>query len=233
MKELRVIAMVAVVAGVVVWWLMRSDAPVPSPAETVVAATPKPPKPPEPQAASTAAAQSSPLATPVAPATKVTGTVSFRRTDGSRDNLELQVAGGVALWDSAEHRLRVLLMDEALSPAEERQMLGYLKDERLADSGRPYGVLELQFGPDAITLDRGALKSALLTVAGAGGVLHDTADVLTSIQWKGDVKPAGAGTTPARLELAAAGSARSIDASPWQQNWQLSVAVPVVQPSEP
>jgi hypothetical protein len=186
------------------------------------------PRPPESQAATPATA-------PVTPAiTKTAGTLKFSSSDGSGESLELQVAGGIALWNPAEHRLRVLLTNEPLNPAQEQQMLGYLRDERLADSGSPYGVLDLQFRPEASTLDRDALTSAALTVAAPGGVAHDTADVLSSIQWAGHVQPSpdGGATARPQLELTAAGNARSKDANPREQNWQLSITVPVAQASE-
>ena len=147
----------------------------------------------------------------------------------------MQVAGGAALWDPSSHRLRVLLTDEPLDPARQQQMLGYLRDERLADSGQAYGVLELQFRPNATTLDRASLASASLTVAAAGGLVRDSADVLSSIQWMGQMqsKSGERARNPSQLELSASGNARSTDSTPWQQNWQLSVAVPVVEESRP
>ena len=186
-----------------------------------------------PAANASVAAQSSPAA-PVAPAPKATSAVHFTDVGATHDDLDLQVNGGIGLWNAAEHRLRVLLTDEPLNPAEERQMLGFLRDERLADSGRPYGLLELQFSADAPTPDRSALKSATLTVATAGGLVHDTANVLPSIQWKGDVQPSSTrdGNARGQLYLSTAGTIRSADVTPSQQNWQLSVAIPVVQAAE-
>ena len=111
-------------------------------------------------------------------------------------------------------------------------MLAYLRDERLADSGRQYGILELQFRPDATTLDRGALTSASLSMAGGGGV-QNTADVLSSLQWTGRVQPSSGGdATRPRLQLTAAGSSRSTGANP-EQRWQLSLAVPVANAFQP
>lgn len=229
MRALRIIAFVVVVAAVTTWWRWPHDTSVATPAAAAVAPAPvDAPRPPESQAATPAAA-------PVTPAiAKTAGTLKFSGGDGSGESLELQVAGGIALWNPAEHRLRVLLTDEPLDPAHEQQMLGYLRDERLADSGRPYGVLDLQFRPEASTLDRAALTSAVLTVAAPGGVAHDTADVLSSIQWTGRVQPSpdGGATARPQLEFTAAGNARSMDANPRQQNWQLSIAVPVATASE-
>jgi len=136
----------------------------------------------------------------------------------------MQVAGGVALWSPAEQRLRVLLTTEPLDAALEQQLLAYLRDERLADSGRQYGILDLQFRPDATTLDRSALKSASLTVAAAGGLLQNTADVLSSLQWTGRIQPSDRDASRPQLEMAAQGSAEQ-----QQQQWQLSLAVPVFQ----
>jgi hypothetical protein len=231
MRALRIIAFMVVVAAVTTWWRWPRDASVATPAAAAVPPAPvAAPRPPETQVAT-------PAAVPVAPAiTKIAGALKFSGSGGSGESLELQVAGGIALWNPAEHRLRVLLTDEPLDPAREQQMLGYLRDERLADSGRAYGVLDLQFRPEASTLDRAALTSAALTVAAPGGVAHDTADVLSSIHWTGRVQPSsggGAATARPQLEFTAAGNARSTDANPRQQNWQLSIAVPVAQMSEP
>ena len=166
-----------------------------------------------------------------ATATKATGTLSFETVNGP---LDMQVAGAVALWSPAEHRLRVLLTSERLEPALQQQLLGYLRDERLADSGRQYGILELQFRPDTTTLDRSSLTSASLTVAGAGGNVLSTVDVLSSVQWTGRVQPSpGGDPTAQQLELATAGNAQSPGANAQRQKWELSLAVPVVQAFQP
>ena len=227
---LRIIALVALGAAVGGWLLWKRDAPVAVPVASAEAATVAPPP-----AASPAAAPAAEPVTAKPTVAKASGKVNFSRAVGTGESLELQVAGGIALWNPSEHRLRVLLTDEVLSPAQEQQLLGYMRDERLGDSGRQYGVLDLRFRPDATTLDRDGLTSASLTVAAAGGVVRDTADVLSSLQWTGRVQPTpdGGATTPQQLQLTAAGSARSADASPAQQNWQLSLAVPVIQASEP
>ena len=243
MREIRalpIIALAALGAAVAGWLLSKRDTAVAMPVVAEVAAT-EAPQPSRSQAGATAEPTTAepttakPVTTTKPAAAKAAGHLNFSRMDGSRETLDLQVAGGIALWNPAEHRLRVLLTDEALSPSEEQQMLSYLRDERLADSSRPYGVLELQFRPDATTLDRDGLSSASLTVAAAGGVVRDAADVLSSIQWTGGVQPSpgGGATARSQLQFTAAGSARSADSSPWQQNWQLSVAVPVIQASEP
>lgn len=224
----RLVALVIAGALAAGWWLRKDDAPVlPARAE---AAPPQVEVPPSSESRVDAPA-AAPAAQPTAPSTvssapKVTGKLSFIR---GAERLELQVGGGAALWDPANHRLRVLLTDEPLNPAQQRQLLGYLRDERLADSGQAYGVLDLQFRPDATTLDRSSLASASLTVAASGGLAHDTADVLSSLQWSGQMQPKSGAGTPPQLELSAAGNARSADGSPTQQDWQLSVAVPVVE----
>ena len=231
---LRLVLLVVAGALAAGWWLRKSDPPVPAPAEAAVvrAETPPPPDTHIDAPAAAAAPQAAPAATPPAP--KATGKLSFGRADGS-ERLELQVAGGAALWDPSSRRLRVLLTDEPLDPARQQQMLGYLRDERLADSGQAYGVLELQFRPNATTLDRASLASASLTVAAAGGLVRDSADVLSSIQRMGQMQPKSGERAgdPSQLELSASGNARSADSTPWQQNWQLSVAVPVVEESRP
>jgi hypothetical protein len=216
MRALRIIAVVIVVAAIVTWWRWPRDAAiVMRPVAAAATVTPAPvPAAPVPQASMAAIAR----VAPATPTTKAAGTLSFRTASGP---LDMQVSGGVALWNPSEHRLRVLLTGEPLDPPLEQQMLGYLRDERLADSGRQYGILELQFRPDATTLDRSALTSASLTVAAPGGGLQNTADVLSSLQWTGRVQSSGDDAAP-RLELAAAGSAE-------QQQWQLSLAVPVAQ----
>ena len=214
MSSRRIIVVATVLAATAGWWLWKRESPAAPAAVGAVAVANQARAPDAPADAPAVAA-----ATTVPVTTQVTGTLNFSQTDGAREKLELKVGGGLALWDADSHRLRVLLMDEPLSPAEEQQMLGYLRDERLADSGRPFGLLELQFRPGASTPDRGSLTSASLTVAAAGGLLHDSADVLSSIQLNG-------GTPP--LEISTAGSARSAGANAWQRQWQLSVSIPVV-----
>jgi hypothetical protein len=230
---LRLVLLVVAGALVAGWWLRKNGPPVPAPAEAaaVRAEAPPPSEAHVDAPVASAAPQSAPAAT-IPPTPKASGKLSFNRADGS-ERLELQVAGGAALWDPSSHRLRVLLTDEPLNPAQQQQMLGYLRDERLADSGQPYGVLDLQFRPNATTLDHASLTSASLTVAAAGGLVRDSADVLSSIQWTGQMQPKSGERAgdPLQLELSAAGSARSADAASWQQNWQLLVAVPVVEGS--
>jgi hypothetical protein len=217
---LIVVALMTFGVLAMLWWRAGDPEDVANTVEVVPASiTPASPVP----AATTAPTTAS------APVSQARGRISFGRS-GSGETLDLPVAGGVALWDAPGNRLRVLLTDEALSPAEQRQMAEYLRDDRLADAGRRYGLLELRFPPGTTTPDRNSLSSASLTVGSAGDVVRDTTDVLSSIQWSGSVRPSP--DAQPLLQLASTSRAHPGNAGS-HQDWDLAVSVPVIQLSRP
>jgi len=163
----------------------------------------------------------------------------------------MTVGGGVAVWEPREHRLRVLLVDEPMSPSAERQMLDYLQSERLADSGRARAVLEMHFRSNAKTFDRDGLETASLTLTNPDGTVSGTTDVLGSLKWSGNMPPATGGTADAAdgaalagrrttvsgaaagaittLEMSASGGGASPASPAGHDSWQLSIVIPVTQ----
>src|SRR5262245_11795466 len=118
MQALKIIAAVVIAAAISLAWLWKRETPaVANGPRAVVAAARTDAPPPVTSQADTRALSAT---RPAAPSrNKSTGKLSFTHTDGSRESLELQVAGGIALWSPADHRLRVLLTEAPLSPAEE------------------------------------------------------------------------------------------------------------------
>lgn len=126
---------------------------------------------------------------------------------GALTSLDMAVGGGVAVWEPRTHRLRVLLVEEALNPSAERQMSEYLESERLADSGRARAVLEMHFRSNAKAFDRDGLESASLTVTNSDGTVSSTADVLDSLKWSGSMPASSPSSEAPAVAAAAAGSA--------------------------
>jgi len=233
------IALMMVALGALIVWVRQpsttSEAaatPI-EPRRALVAAPPVavPPEPAQvPKEAARAEAAPQPLEESVGTANSAIHFERAANNGAPAGRIDVNAKFAVGVWQPAERRLRVLLLEQAPQSGDTQKLVGALKSmDPRSPPVTPAGVIDLRFISTAEAWDRSDLESASLTATNVRGD-SNTADVLGGLEWHGSLPAPHTQGAPSliRLQLGAIGSSTSADKNTWKQEWNFHVVVPVV-----
>jgi hypothetical protein len=159
----------------------------------------------------------------------VQGGIRIAGAKGSQP-LALELKHAVGVWQPGKGRLRIALSSDAPDYVGASHMLDAIgADGTVAGEGAPAAMLEFVFLPTAQAFTSDELERGTLLVRDAQGRMLET-DIIGTLQWSGSVASPQIGAAAYntnQIEMKLSGSGYSAGAAPRQQEWDLTLSVPV------